>query len=210
MQEFPLPPTTADVVVAKAAARYTNPPIQKLARTITWAADGKVLCALSAVFWVLSRGGSEREHVIADHLLVTTLVATAVPHLIKSAVHQKRPDRSVVARDRRGVRTSGKPHDAFPSGHGVHIGAVASALSWANPEKSGLVWALGGAIAATRVAVLAHWVSDVVAGLIIGVGVERTLRRHARPPDNAASYLCTSAGEHGLEPNEHVGRSSGP
>ena len=31
---------------------------------------------------------------------------------------------------RRGIPRSGKPYDAFPSGHAMHVGAVASAVSW--------------------------------------------------------------------------------
>jgi membrane-associated phospholipid phosphatase len=180
MQEICLPPTEADLFIAKKAARYTNARVQKCARAITWAADGKVLFAASAVLWVLSRQGNAKQRILADHLLATVVVANAIPHAIKNAVDQERPDRCMVGTDRRGVRESGKPLDAFPSGHGVHIGAVASALSWMDPKKAYLVGALAAVVATTRVAVLAHWASDVVAGLSMGVAIERALRRSAR------------------------------
>jgi MtN3 and saliva related transmembrane protein len=71
-----------------------------------------------------------------------------------------------VGHDRNGVKTSGNPHDSFPSGHSVHIGAVVSALSWAFPERAWEFRSAGALVAATRVAVLAHWSTDVLVGLI--------------------------------------------
>jgi membrane-associated phospholipid phosphatase len=44
------------------------------------------------------------------------------------------------------------------------------------PERAPLVWGIGAATGLTRVAVLAHWPSDVVAGIGLGVTVERLLR----------------------------------
>ncbi|WP_167552268.1 SemiSWEET family transporter [Bradyrhizobium sp.] len=68
------------------------------------------------------------------------------PKIIKQAVNRTRPDRVVVGDDRNGVKESGKPHDSFPSGHSVNIGAVVSALSWAYPEKAWLLRAVGVAL----------------------------------------------------------------
>ena len=39
------------------------------------------------------------------------------------------------------------------------------------------VWLIGAGLVATRVILLAHWTSDVLAGLAIGALVERWLRR---------------------------------
>ncbi|MDE5459829.1 phosphatase PAP2 family protein [Bradyrhizobium sp. CSS354] len=100
-----------------------------------------------------------------------------LPKVMKRVINRTRPDRVVVGEDRRGVETSGQPHDSFPSGHGVHIGAIVSALSWAYPRKAAVFLAIGGALAATRVAVLAHWTTDVVLGLTLGATIERAARR---------------------------------
>jgi membrane-associated phospholipid phosphatase len=59
----------------------------------------------------------------------------------------------------------------------VHIGAIVSALSWAYPKKTAVFLAIGGALAATRVAVLAHWTTDVLLGLTLGAAIERAARR---------------------------------
>jgi hypothetical protein len=77
---------------------------------------------------------------------------------------------------RRGIPRSGKPYDAFPSGHAMHVGAVASAISWAYPKSAPIAWGLGGLVAATRIVILAHWTTDVLAGLAMGALVERCVR----------------------------------
>ena len=77
---------------------------------------------------------------------------------------------------RHGIPRSGKAYDAFPSGHAMHVGAIASALSWVSPKSAPLAWSLGGLVAATRIVLLAHWMTDVLAGLAMGVVVERCLR----------------------------------
>jgi hypothetical protein len=68
---------------------------------------------------------------------------------------------------------SGKAHDAFPSGHAMHVGAVASAISWACPRSAPLAWGVGSLVAATRIVLLAYWTTDVLAGLAMGAFVER-------------------------------------
>jgi undecaprenyl-diphosphatase len=99
-------------------------------------------------------------------------ISATLPHIFKRLVNQQRPDRRVHG-NRHGVPVSGKAYDAFPSGHAVHIGAVASALSRYFPRLTRLSWSVGGALAATRVILLAHWTTDVLAGLVLGVTVER-------------------------------------
>jgi undecaprenyl-diphosphatase len=176
MREISLPPAAADRTIARFAARHTTPGIQKAVRVITCAADEHLVCAAAVAAWMLSRLTNRPERAVTDHLLATVAASAALPHLIKKMVDQERPDRCMVGVDRRGVETSGKPRDAFPSGHGVHIGAVASALSWMYPRRAPLIWAIGGTLAASRVAVLAHWPTDVLAGLAMGVAVEKLLR----------------------------------
>lgn len=180
MDQLSLPPTAVDRSIARAAARRTNPGIQKVARTATWAADEHILLGVAACIWLLSRRNTQRQKIIADHLLATVVASAALPHAIKKVVDQERPDRCMVGSDRRGVQESGNARDAFPSGHAMHIGAVASALSWMFPGKARLFWTVGAAISATRIAVLAHWASDVTVGLATGVALERALRTKAQ------------------------------
>jgi membrane-associated phospholipid phosphatase len=187
MDPIALPPTRADRYIASSAARHTSPAVQKWARAITWGGDEHVLCALAVGEWILSRPRDRQRRIFADHLLATVVTSSALPHLIKKTVDQERPDRCMVDTDRRGIQTSGKPHDAFPSGHAVHLGAVASALSWLYPDKRLLFWGGAGAIGLTRIAVLAHWASDVAAGLVLGAATEKVLRSFATRRLNPSS-----------------------
>nr|WP_244941406.1 phosphatase PAP2 family protein [Bradyrhizobium yuanmingense] len=104
-------------------------------------------------------------------------LATAVlPHVLKSVFDQTRPDRLTVSTHGRGVPFSGRAHDAFPSGRAVHMGALASAAGLLPPALRNLARSFAVALSLTRVALLAHWVSDVVAGFMLGIVVERLFR----------------------------------
>jgi membrane-associated phospholipid phosphatase len=168
--------TQLDRRVAKAVARNASPAVERPARLLTWAADEHVLYLIAASLWLAARGGDERERRETDHLALSIAVTAILPHLLKRLIDQERPDRSMIHGRRNGIPRSGKPYDAFPSGHAMHVGAVASAVSWAYPRSATIAWGLGGLIAATRIVLLAHWTTDVLAGLAMGALVERCLR----------------------------------
>lgn len=82
---------------------------------------------------------------------------------------------------RRGVPRSGNAWDSFPSGHAVHIGAIAGPLSSLAPAwLSPIVWPFAAALAATRALLLAHYPSDVGAGLALGFLLDRGIRTLSR------------------------------
>jgi hypothetical protein len=169
-------PTRADVSIANTIARHTGRPTEQTAEFLTWGADEHILTALAAAWWLYSRQGNADQRQAADHILLTTLAASALPHLLKKLFDQERPDRLTIRGHWRGVPFSGRSEDAFPSGHAVHIGALASAASRLPATQRNLVWGIGAGLVATRVVLLAHWVSDVAAGLAVGVALERILR----------------------------------
>jgi membrane-associated phospholipid phosphatase len=170
-------PTRADVAIADGVAAHTGPPAEHIAEALTWGADEHVLCALALGWWLYARTQDTAVRRASDHVLLTTLLASAVPHALKSIFDQQRPDRLTVLGHVHGIPLSGKRLDAFPSGHAVHVGALASAATVLPPTQRNAVWAIGGGLVLTRVVVLAHWASDVVAGLAVGVALERLLRR---------------------------------
>jgi undecaprenyl-diphosphatase len=170
-------PTTADVAIADAIASHTDPPAEEAAGVVTWGADEHILSALAVCWWICTRGHGRARRRTADHILLTTLVASVLPHLLKSIFDQRRPDRRMLRAHCRGVPLSGKEYDAFPSGHAVHVGALASAASRLPPRPRNIVWAVGAGLVTTRIVLLAHWTSDVVVGLAIGATTERLLRR---------------------------------
>ncbi|MGB8092583.1 MAG: phosphatase PAP2 family protein [Pseudolabrys sp.] len=74
----------------------------------------------------------------------------------------------------------------------------------ASPRLAPVAWGVGGLIVATRIVLLAHWVTDVLAGLVMGALVERCLRplsggMHATQEEGAGrpSYAKAQQKTHG-------------
>ena len=169
-------PTRVDRALATFIAHETRPNVEKVAEAATYAADEHVMFAVLAALWLGSRFLDAPQRRAANYLVVNGAISTILPHLLKRVIDQQRPDRCVSA-PRHGIPRSGKPYDAFPSGHAVHIGAIAAALSRLYPRLRSLVWLAGTAFAATRVVLLAHWLTDVLAGLAMGALIEKTVHR---------------------------------
>jgi membrane-associated phospholipid phosphatase len=167
-------PTRLDRAIADFAEAHATPRLEGPLQFITYAADEHVLFAVSLGFWLASRGMSPRRRRAASYLVLNVAASAVLPHILKALVDQQRPDRRVHGR-RHGIPVSGKAYDAFPSGHAVHIGALASAVSRYFPRWKGITWTLGGGIAVTRILLLAHWTTDVLAGVALGASLERAL-----------------------------------
>jgi len=169
-------PTAADVTIARVIARDTRPAPEEIARTLTWGADEKVLLLLAAAGWIVSRSQAQPLRRAGNHALMVTVAASLLPHALKLLFDQTRPDRMTVLGHVHGVSFSGKREDAFPSGHALHMGALASAAGTlpAGPRRAIRALAIG--LSLTRVVVLAHWASDVIAGFALGALLERILR----------------------------------
>ncbi|WBL80601.1 phosphatase PAP2 family protein [Bradyrhizobium xenonodulans] len=169
-------PTRIDIAIADEIADHTNSKLEHTAEALTWGADEHVLLALAAAGWLYTRLRPDAERRTGNHLLAVSLATAVLPHILKSAFDQIRPDRLTVRGHRRGIPFSGRPRDAFPSGHAVHMGALASAAGLLPRSQRRLVRSIAAALSLTRVVLLAHWASDVVAGFVLGVAVERMLR----------------------------------
>lgn len=179
-------PTRIDVALANEIADHTNPELEQAAEALTWGADEHVLIALAAAGWLYVRVRRPEKRPVADHILTVAVTTAVVPHILKSIFDQVRPDRLTMRGHRRGIPFSGRPRDAFPSGHAVHMGALASAAALLPPGRRRMVRSLAVALSMTRVALLAHWASDVVAGFALGIAVERMLRSSTEPDGGAA------------------------
>ncbi|MFO7675114.1 MAG: phosphatase PAP2 family protein [bacterium] len=67
--------------------------------------------------------------------------------------------------------------NSFPSGHAAVAFALAGALALAFPRWRGRAFALAGLVAASRVVLNLHYLSDVIAGALLGLGWARLYRR---------------------------------
>jgi undecaprenyl-diphosphatase len=168
-------PTKADRRIADAIASRTTPPFEEAAELLTYGADEKVLLALATIGWLYALGRGKHQR-LANHVMAVSLISSILPHLMKAAVDQIRPDRLSVRGHWRGIPFSGRPRDAFPSGHALHMGALASAAGLLSEKPRRALRAIAVGLSATRVLLLAHWASDVIAGFALGAAIERLLR----------------------------------
>lgn len=169
-------PTWIDIAIADEIADHTNAELEQTAEALTWGADEHVLLALAAAGWLYARHRPAEERRAANHILAVSLATTVLPHILKSVFDQVRPDRLTVRGHQRGIPFSGRARDAFPSGHAVHMGALASAAGLLTPARRRLVRTIAVSLSLTRVALLAHWASDVIVGFTLGITIERLLR----------------------------------
>jgi hypothetical protein len=58
----------------------------------------------------------------------------------------------------------------------MHVGALVSAATVLSSAKRNFVWTFGAGLALAGIVLLAHWASDVGAGLALGALAERLLR----------------------------------
>jgi membrane-associated phospholipid phosphatase len=132
------------------------------------------------LFWLnaqLQPRGRDVRHE-ANRMLFSVALAGLLPDVFKSLVNRKRPDRTLVHGPRHGIPRSGAAWNSFPSGHALHLGAIAGSLSRLAPKQfRPLVWIGILGLASTRIMLLAHYASDVVAGLAIGAALGRAVRK---------------------------------
>jgi len=113
-------------------------------------------------------------------MLASLLVAGVIPDLFKLLVRRRRPDRTIRG-PRNGIPYSGDAWDSFPSGHAIHLGAMApSAARLAPKSLRQFVWPTMICLASTRTLILAHYPSDVAAGLGIGLATNKALKATLR------------------------------
>jgi membrane-associated phospholipid phosphatase len=190
-----LRPLAADVAISRACLRLARPEVERPLRLTTWLADEQVLVAIAAGFWTATRFSPSpplrRE---ADRMLCSLLVAGTVPHLFKFLVRRERPNRALVRRHDAHVARLGNAWDSFPSGHAMHLSAIA-ASAWRLVPRRWRPMLTGGlaALAATRVMLLAHYPSDVAAGWGIGALISKAVGAAFKSADRAASEKLTKA-----------------
>ncbi len=152
---------------AAVTAPLTLPEDRRIARTLALAVahsgDSPLWAALLAVAWMLG-GQYWRARVIIGVIgLVAAEVATII---VKISVRRQRPPGTLGAIYRRTDPYS------FPSGHAARA-AMLSMLSWAlvpGPLFAAIL-AWSPVMVLSRVAIGIHYVLDVLAGIVLGVGL---------------------------------------
>lgn len=101
-------------------------------------------------------------------LIALSLGSAAVNVVSKQLVGRTRPDPALIPLARRLVRAP--LTTSFPSGHSASAAAFAAGVALENPLLGVPVAVAGAAVAASRVYTGAHYPSDVLAGMSLGVG----------------------------------------
>src|SRR5688500_4737403 len=183
MALFRVKPTSIDERLAKEITSGASPVPEEVAGGLSWGADEHLLLGCAAAAWIALTISRSPLRPASSHLLLVAAAIAALPHGLKLIFDQVRPDRKTLRGHLHGIPLSGNSLDAFPSGHAVHMGALASAASGFPPRYKLPIWGIAVGLSATRVAILAHWLSDVVVGFTIGVVLERAARRFTSYPD---------------------------
>ena len=190
-----LQPFAADVAISRACLRVAGPAVQRPLRVVTWLADEKIMLGAVSVFWAATRLSPSRPlRREADQMLCSVLIAGVVPDLLKYLVRRERPNRTLVRRYDTRVPRLGNAWDSFPSGHAMHLSAIAASAHrlvpkrWRAPLGSGLA-----ALAATRVIRLAHYTSDVLAGWGIGTLINKAVGAAFGRAERSASKNIAAA-----------------
>jgi membrane-associated phospholipid phosphatase len=183
-----LPPFRSDLAVARACLRVASPAVESPLRVVTWLADERILLGVAGVFWAATRFSPSRPlRREADQMLCSLLIAGLVPHLGKYLVRRERPNRALVRRHDTQVPRLGNAWDSFPSGHAVHLSAIAASVRRLAPRHWRPVLMSGlAALAASRVMLLAHYPSDVIAGWGIGALINKAVCAAFRKADRSA------------------------
>jgi membrane-associated phospholipid phosphatase len=189
-----LRPFATDVAISRACLRAAGPAVERPLRVVTWLADEKIMLGAVGVFWAATRLSPSRPlRREADAMLCSVLIAGVMPDLFKYLVRRERPNRALVRRHDRRVPQLGNAWDSFPSGHAMHLSAIAaSAQQLVPPRWRAPLWSGLGALAATRIALLAHYPSDVLAGWGIGALINKTVRAAFGRAERAKSERAKS------------------
>jgi membrane-associated phospholipid phosphatase len=175
-----LPPLRVDLAISRSCERAATPSRERTFQVATWLADEKILLGVVGLFWLTAQMRFQNDEVQheANRMLLSVAVAGLLPDVFKYLVNRKRPDRTLVHGPRHGIPRSGDAWDSFPSGHALHLGAIAGPLSRLTPKRwRPVVWAGLLGLASTRIMLLAHYASDVVAGLALGAALGKTVQK---------------------------------
>jgi undecaprenyl-diphosphatase len=192
-----LPPSQPDIAISRLIRRHATPVVERAGKVLTVAADEKPLLAAALLYWLYNHGTSSSSRRVsrADHIMACVAISAALPHLLKLLVKRQRPDRKLMhGLPRHGIPHSGDPTDSFPSGHAMHLGSIAAALTrTAGAPVAANAWIGALGLSATRLLLLAHYVSDVLAGLALGAAIEWLVAGFTKPSRTPEPRQASSA-----------------
>ena len=185
--------------IVAAGAFYDAPGVQwaqqQSAQTVAFFAkvtklgDSGYVFALSAIVcigaWLLRNGASARRDAAlgalsgrAFYLFTVAAVSGVLSQILKHLFGRARPKLfDVVGAMHFDAFSITATYASFPSGHAVTAFAMATAIGFVSPKWRWPLMFAAAMIAASRVIIGAHYVSDVLAGAALGFGSAMLVRR---------------------------------
>ncbi|HKQ64305.1 MAG TPA: phosphatase PAP2 family protein [Methylomirabilota bacterium] len=184
------------------APHWKHPALDALVGLINPIGAGATLLVACVALTVICRGlGYARLRDTAWLAALTFSCAGITEFAIKHLVGRARPDAGLASMAVLGPGF--RPDvDSFPSGHATSVFAVATIFASAYPRVAAPAYALAAAIALGRVYLERHYLSDIVAGAMIGILFAAYLWRwrHALPRWMVLVPAPTTAGLTTAEP----------
>lgn len=166
---------TRDLKVARATKPVRNHPAMRIVGDLSDVADQPPLRTIIGATLVAGALGRNRTLTEAGaRMLVSHQLATSIKSAIKATVDRTRPYVVLEGgryQSRKGSREESR-FNSFPSGHSAGAVAVARAIGRNYPAAAVPALAVGVGLAAIQVPRGKHFVSDVVAGVLIGLAAD--------------------------------------
>jgi membrane-associated phospholipid phosphatase len=173
----------ADAAVARAVERRMDHPVLRAAALFSKLGDQPPMLGLA--LGTLASGIAQRDGRLTRagiRMAAAHVFATAAKNVGKKTLDRTRPRSD----DKHRIETAKSDPDdkstqSFPSGHSGGAVAVARAYGRDFPKRGPAALAAAGAIALGQMPRRAHYLSDVGAGLLIGLAAEALARRLVPP-----------------------------
>jgi undecaprenyl-diphosphatase len=126
------------------------------------------LFALGALAYPLA---DDRGRRVIGAAFLAAAIASALLVCVKRRVRRPRPCERTRGFDVTSIAWFPSDRFSFPSGHALNAFALASVLALGYPPAALLALLVAASIAASRVVLGQHWLSDVLAGAVIGAAI---------------------------------------
>ncbi len=133
-------------------------------------------------------GDTELARTGADGIEASLFAGAFVAPLVKEIAGRRRPNAGTES----GAFEPVSSAQSFPSGEATEAFALAAVVSnhVESPVVRGVAWGLAGLVGWERIALNAHWASDVVAGALIGATVGNWVSRRSWPGEEGGTAIA--------------------
>jgi membrane-associated phospholipid phosphatase len=107
---------------------------------------------------------------VAVPIIASVVVASIIAMLIKRTLGRVRPGREDAGKFLGPTIRHANYRESFPSSHTACAFAFSGVLAWLYPQAAVTFWVLASACGFLRYVLDAHWPSDVLAGVALGIG----------------------------------------